>query len=451
MTLAEARMLCPHLQCFEHDPAADRRALIALGRWLTRFTSIVATGWIDDEDPNPPQPPNVLFLDITGCQKLFNGIPRLLDRVEDSLRRFGVSASLAVAPTPGSAWAFSLAQPTGRIVEPDQLQSALAPLPVHSLRLDEKILASLHHLGLCTIGQLTTLPREELSCRFGTSLLNRLNQAVGSVAEPLVWLPYEPPIAEKIEFDSPVESLETIWLIVEELLDPIVAELLRRNAGARRLELVCKPGDSHLPVVIKTIHLSAPTSRKKILLDLLRRSTEHLESDEGFISFRLNVAAHEKITQRQSDLFGEQNDSDEIELARLFERLRIRLGESSIIQPRLVESYLPELAWKNDPQSPSAPVCAPARPVCLLPEPGEIRVVCEPSDDFLGRPRQFAWETGVHRIVYVVGPERISGQWWLGHRHTRDYYDVEDEAGMRFWIFRVVRGQSVRWFLHGRF
>jgi protein ImuB len=69
----------------------------------------------------------------------------------------------------------------------------------------------------------------------------------------------------------------------------------------------------------------------------------------------------------------------------------------------------------------------------------------------------------VHRLIAAVGPERIAGEWWRGHDKTRDYYDVADESGKRFWVFRVVTRKVVkgaggpevrassRWFCHGVF
>jgi protein ImuB len=72
-----------------------------------------------------------------------------------------------------------------------------------------------------------------------------------------------------------------------------------------------------------------------------------------------------------------------------------------------------------------------------------------PSDDRDGRPILFRHDNEVHRLTHAVGPERIGGEWWRGHRRTRDYFDVEDADGKRFWIFRV--NDSHRWFLHGTF
>jgi protein ImuB len=51
--------------------------------------------------------------------------------------------------------------------------------------------------------------------------------------------------------------------------------------------------------------------------------------------------------------------------------------------------------------------------------------------------------------VHVRGPERIAGQWWNGSGKTRDYFDVADTAGSRFWLFRVM--ETNQWYLHGIF
>jgi protein ImuB len=73
-----------------------------------------------------------------------------------------------------------------------------------------------------------------------------------------------------------------------------------------------------------------------------------------------------------------------------------------------------------------------------------------PSDDRDGRPVQVIWPDGTsQRIVHALGPDRIAGQWWRGHDKTRDYFDAEDEAGRRLWLFRVC--ETGRWFLHGEY
>ena len=96
----------------------------------------------------------------------------------------------------------------------------------------------------------------------------------------------------------------------------------------------------------------------------------------------------------------------------------------------IVASRMPPRDARRTPPDASCPQSSP-RPLTLFPTPVEILVVCEPSDDRTGRPRQFTWRGAVYRLIHAVGPERIAGEWWRGHHRIRDYYDVEDAAGQR--------------------
>ncbi|HSI36243.1 MAG TPA: hypothetical protein VK986_21850, partial [Tepidisphaeraceae bacterium] len=161
----------------------------------------------------------------------------------------------------------------------------------------------------------------------------------------------------------------------------------------------------------------------------------------------------------------------------LTERLTVKLGDGALVAVDPVESYIPERAFKGsriadcgsrigkratraprssrksairDPQSEMSPTHEPAhRPLLLYPVPREARVMVRPSHDLDGAPISFALDGRHRRIVHAVGPERLAGAWWLGRDKTRDYFDVEDDAGRRWWLFRVA--QTSRWFVHGEF
>ena len=70
LPLANARAICPQLQVFDADEAADALALNAIACWCDRFTPLVA---LDS--------PHGLFLDITGCVHLFGGEAVMMRRV----------------------------------------------------------------------------------------------------------------------------------------------------------------------------------------------------------------------------------------------------------------------------------------------------------------------------------------------------------------------------------
>ncbi|HYE20231.1 MAG TPA: DNA polymerase Y family protein [Tepidisphaeraceae bacterium] len=541
MTLAQARALCPGLTHADHDPAGDARALEALGRWLmARFSPTVQCGTDD------PEGRVGLFVDVSGTGRLLGPPEQVAEQIVRALRRMRVTARVAVAPTPGAAWALTFREPTKAhgtrsvgsapdtctVVSTRDLSTALAPLPVCGLRIDTTTLATLHHLGIDTVGRVLALPRDMLPARFGPALGWRLDQALGRAAEPLVPLVYQSPVEAGVDFDGVIDSLEALWASFRELIDRVVADLTRRGAGARKLLITfCRP---YAPAVEKTIELSTPCRDPRVLFNLVRcametvgeiggrkrkrfkvlgepasaggsrqRSTPshpqssvshqgpplrpsaplHLDPTgfvpSGFVGLRLAVPAHERTVDAQTSLTGEDDDAGGLEaLARLTERLTVKLGDGALVAVDPVESYIPERAFKPSriadrgsriekrtlrspkakprksavriPQSEIVPTHEPAhRPLLLYPVPREARVMVRPSHDLDGAPISFALDGRHRRIVHAVGPERLAGAWWLGRDKTRDYFDVEDDAGRRWWLFRVA--QTSRWFVHGEF
>jgi protein ImuB len=94
------------------------------------------------------------------------------------------------------------------------------------------------------------------------------------------------------------------------------------------------------------------------------------------------------------------------------------------------------------------------RPIRLFARPQPIDVTAALPD---APPVLFRWRRMLHRIVRAEGPERIEPEWWHStgeDAETRDYYRVESEAGLRFWVFREGAyggGSLPRWYLHGLF
>ena len=106
----------------------------------------------------------------------------------------------------------------------------------------------------------------------------------------------------------------------------------------------------------------------------------------------------------------------------------------------------------------------PRRPPFVFARPEPISVVAEIPD---GPPARFIWRRVERRVQRAEGPERIAPEWWraigLGQNQkrpcSRDYYEIEDETGARYWVFRhgLYGGAEdesddpPRWFLHGLF
>jgi protein ImuB len=114
--------------------------------------------------------------------------------------------------------------------------------------------------------------------------------------------------------------------------------------------------------------------------------------------------------------------------------------------PRKTLSIKPGGAW---------PDTLPRPPRLLIP-PRPVETVALLPDH---PPVQFTWRRKPHRIRRADGPERVFGEWWRSDDEVfavRDYFQLEDEAGQRFWLFRKGDGQDratgdLTWFLHGLF
>jgi protein ImuB len=294
---------------------------------------------------------------------------------------------------------------------------------------------------------------------------------LGNIAEPLVPLTYQPPIEARIDFDGVVESPEAMWGVFQQLIGQIIVELHRRGHGVRNLEV--RFPKSYGPTISRTILLSRPTRDAKNLFNLFRCILDAVTAPpkksaapqritpagrnvtDGFAGLHLRVVISEPLAEEQIHLLDSEQYVGQMELAHLIERLRLRLGEKTFVQPELIEAYVPEKTYRiAEPQvkvedAPTSNGAASARPLCLLSSPIEVKAMVSPSDDRDGKPILFTHNRHVHHIVHSVGPERISGQWWEGHNKTRDYFDVESPNGKRFWIFRVM--ETGKWYLHGIF
>lgn len=112
MALTQARAQMPDIDVRDADPEGDhadlqRLAILAARRWSPIVT-------IEDED--------MLLLDISGVAHLFGGESALACRIVRLLARFGMTARIAIADTPGAAAALVRYAPQGTRTEPVALR-----------------------------------------------------------------------------------------------------------------------------------------------------------------------------------------------------------------------------------------------------------------------------------------------------------------------------------------
>ncbi len=447
MTVADARAVAPHLAVVPEAPNADVQALRRLADWCTRYTPSCATG-SEDQCGGAG-----LWLDITGCAHLFGGEAALIADLTDRLRRLGLAAHGAVADTAGAAWAWvrfaTVKSAADAIVPSGRQRKALAPLPVAGLRIGADVVAALHSLGLCRIGDLYGLPRTSLPVRFGDALLRRIDQALGDVADPLS--PRQPSIPYRalMNFPEPISEPAGIAATVDLLLRDLCDQLARRDQGGRRFDLVAYRSDGTIDA--HQVGTGRPSRDPAHLVRLFAERIEKIAPGFGIDAMALTAAVVENLPARQATLAA--HEASAVDLTQLFDVLGTRLGHAQVMRMAARASHIPERAVARvAAAAPAAEAGWPdaLRPLRLLDRPEPIEASALLPDE---PPFQFIWRGIVHRVAHAQGPERIAGEWWSDRGPSRDYYRVEDMQGRRFWVYRdnFHDARETRWFLHGLF
>lgn len=445
MTLADARALVPQLVILPADPAADAHALDRLADWCGRYTPWTAIGREDQGGSAG------LWLDITGCAHLLGGEAALITDLEARLGALGFAACAAVADTPGAAWAWArfatIKSPDDAIIPPGAQRAALAALPASGLRLDPDTMTMLQSLGLRRIGDLYRFPRASLPVRFGARLLHRLDQALDG-NEPLS--PRQPPVAYRtvLHFAEPITEAASIAAATQHLLGDLCDQLANRESGGRRFVLTAYRSDGTTDSLV--IGTGTPTRSAAHLLRLFAERLERIAPGCGIDAMAL-AAAVEKLGAQQVQFADRQAPA--VDLTQLFDVLGTRLGHAQVMRLAARASHMPERAVRRIPATAqAAPAALPdaPRPLRLFPRPEPIEASALLPDE---PPFQFIWRGIVHRVTRAQGPERIAGEWWRDRGLTRDYYQVEDTSGRRFWLYRdhIHQPHATRWFLHGLF
>ncbi len=446
MRLTDARALDPGLLAVAADGAGDRDLLGRLARWAARWSPMVE---VDGDDG--------IRLDASGVAHLFGGEAALLRDIETRFAALGLTARVAAAGTAGAAWGLArfAAQRKG-----DGLD-AVGPLPVAALRLPAGVNRTLQRLGLKTVGALVGVPRRSLARRFREvdNPLDALDRMLGRTPEPLRATPVDLPPRALLRLAEPVADPSAAAQALALLVPDLARQLEARRLGVRRLVLAGYRVDGEVQVADAACAI--PTREAAHLLRLLKDKTDTLDPGFGFDAFTLEASWFEPLDSAQDGLVG--GPSPALEVARLVDRLSVKLGADKVRRPVARASHVPERAsgWRravegaDSPTPNHSPEGEGKRPQRLLDRPEAIAVIYATPE---GLPRRFVWRSGVHDVARAEGPERIAPEWWRerGTARLRDYYRVEDGQGRRYWIYREGlfgdgRGGDPVWYLHGLF
>ena len=466
MAAPAALALAARLVVRPRDPAAETEAVLGLAAWASQFTPSVAIAL-----------PDTVLLEVSGSLQLFGGIGKITAALQAGLTDMGFSACLAGAPTPLAASWMALAasrmtpaaspgalaaapktasrkppaaavERTVRIVDPSQLESVVATLPLAVLRsvpgIDAGAPEALHALGIDTLGELRALPRDGVARRFGQALLDAIDRGIGRLPDPRT--PFRAPERFHAGIELPVEvtQAEALLFAARRLLVQLAGFLAARCSGVQHIAVRLVHRDAVTEVPIGFV---APSRDSAHFTLLLRERLANHALREPVRSITVSACDIRPLAGDNLGLFA----SDAIEPGsweKLIERLRARLGAQAVHGVAPADEHRPERASIMVEPRPAQlslrlqedPPQQGERPFWLLEEPRPFREVGSvPHHD--------------GPLELLAGPERIETGWWDGGELARDYFVARSPERSLLWIYRERKALAADagWYLHGIF
>jgi protein ImuB len=399
----------------------------------------------------------------------------LCGQAEEALTRLDYKPRLAVAPFPETASLLARGEKDFQVLDPKDIPATIGKLPIDVLEPDASVVDKLRSLGISRVSDLLALPPAGLQRRFGPTLTDRLQRALGKCPDPR--RPWRRPsrFRASLELPAAVHAAEPLLFVIRRLLKELAEVLTALGKGVDRLEILLR-------------HDGKRTTRLSFGLSRQSRDAEHwlmlLRTRFEGMSFEQPVQAVELRAPRFLDLQAISGELFENEVPReerhLMDRLRARLGDTAVRGVDLVEDHRPERAWRMVPPE-----------IAMDDEPSYGGGTGKSSGGVSGSKYTAANETvygsgnklssklgegqsrctagGVtdpHRPLWLLfspvplakeahkgwrlrNPERIESGWWDGNDVARDYYLAETPRGERLWVFRDLRSRG--WYLHGVF
>ncbi len=449
---ATALALAGDLLIGQADAARDAQALLALAHIALAFTPSVTL----DE-------PHTVLLEVQASLRYFGGHAALLRRLRDALAPLGHQLCIASAPTAlGAAllarWRDGLAE-GAHSTQLKALQTLLDAAPVWLLGPGREHWQALQGMGLHTLADLRALPRAGLARRFGDSLLDALDRARGSAADPRAWLSCPATFDAKLELFTRADTSPQLLHAASMLLARLVAWARAQRSRVAAFVLVMKHEARHresaIPSTELRIELAAPSDDAAHLQALLRERLASLQLAAPTLELRLRCHELARSEAPNGELFPTPRSESE-GLTRLLERLRARLGDAQVQWLAPLQDHRPECAGRLQPGPARAVTLSVSdlplhRPVWLLPS-------AQPLPERGALPLLDG-----QALQLLAGPERIEAGWWdpgatatdPNGLATRDYFVAQTGSGALVWIYRTrlpaAAAQPAGWFLHGRF
>lgn len=331
------------------------------------------------------------------------------------------------------------------LITPATEKNFLAPLPLSAADPSPELAAILSTWGLRTIGDLTSLPRDDIVRRFGAAGLALWQRAVGGAARPIH--PVVPPqtFTAALEFEHEIETLEPLLFILRRFLDRLALELLAAQLVAAEIELTLRLANETEHA--RGFRLPEPTADAEILFRALHTHLESLHTDATIAAVQLRLVPTRPLV-RQQGLF-ETGLRDPQGFAETLARISVLVGSDRVGTPQLESTHRPDAIKLVAP----LPVLPPSAALPVHPSIGApLRRFRPPLPARLefasGCPTHLWTETVCGEIVAQSPAYPSSGDWW---QHEREWMRSESDIMLAGGgLYRLLLANNV-YFIEGEY
>lgn len=427
MTLNAACTCCPGLKVYRIDRIARKKRLDALAAWALQFSPLVGL-----------HPPCSFLLEAGGSINYFGGLSAIRDTIARELaERWKHVFYQATAPTPTASLMLAQAGRNLVVERGADLRSALGPLSIEVLPLDDKRRQQLNKTGVRILRDLWRLPSGGLARRFGTDLVTHLDQALGKLPDPLNAYRIPPRFSDTREFSFEIDEQQSLLPAVHELVTGLCDFLQQQDLYTMDYQVHFYHRQD--PVTMLHIGLRRPIRQPGYLMLLAETKLSRTKPVAAVVRVTLTAERFYSVAPRTRCLFpGSGLEREDHDIAPLLEQLSTRLGAAALKSITTHADHRPEYACRAGASISAGP--APPynrRPLWLLPKPREL----------LNKDGGIYYRSRIH---FLMGPERIVTGWWDNHGIQRDYYVGTDDIAGRVWIYHDLTTRQ-KWYLHGLF
>lgn len=408
--------------------------------------------------------PGTAILDLSGMESILGAWSGATRAMTAQALEIGFELRIAIASNPDTALLAARGFSTPQAIIPiGEEATHLASLPVSVLPISPEMLEILHAWGIRTFRSLAALPTIAIVERLGQQGLHLQKLARGDIHRTLLTIePYED-FAESFEFDDPVETLESLFFILNRLLHELCRKLFSAALAARELRLAVElkirrlqDGEKAEEHYEHEWKLPVPTQDKNLLFGLLRLQLEKTTFSAPVRKLTL-VIVPIKPRVAQGNLFAPPSpDAEKLEIT--LERIRGVVGSidadgvACVGSPQLVDTHKPGSFSVGLFSSIHEPANSPT-PVAPVVAMRVFRPALETSVQLDGKkPQSVQLWRRPRRVLAASGPWSSSGHWWNFATWIREEWDVLLKMPAGLGLYRIYQDRIRRqWFVEGVF